>query len=298
MGIMQREEFIHTLLSAAAFLKNPLEALASQSLKDAYAAAKSYLAKKLGIGSAANRALDLALEKPDSLARQTLLHEESATAGLDGDPELSHLGEALLAHLPEGARPTRQSVRVAGNGNRVQVAGGDIITTSRQVRRNVIRPANGHLTVDQRKQLVALIAQVADRLAGEDGHPRFGAVHAMLQQRFGVLSYLLLPTEQFGEAVSFLQRQRAIHRSRLWRRNPAVYRLDFLRIIHAHRVTLGWLKPQMYAFATEKLGLKKPLTSLLALGPIQLKTLAELMRHASQKSSPVSGSDAAGAAKQ
>jgi len=295
---MQREEFIHTLLSAAAFLKNPLEALASQSLKDAYAAAKSYLAKKLSGRSAANRALDLALKKPDSLTRQTLLHEESATAGLEDDPELSRLGEALLAHLPEDARQPRQSVRVTGDRNRVQVAGGDIVTTSRHVRRNVIRPGDGHLTVEQRNQLVALIAQVADRMAGEDGHPRFGAVHAMLQQRFGVLSYLLLPTEQFGEAVSFLQRQRAIHRSRLWRRNPVAYRLDFLRMIHARRVALGWLKPQMYAFATEKLGLKNPLTSLLALGPIQLKTLAELMRHASQKSSPVHGSDAADAAKQ
>jgi hypothetical protein len=179
----------------------------------------------------------------------------------------------------------------------VQVAGGDIVTTTRQVRRNVITPGEGHLGAEQRKQLVALIAEVAARYSGEDGRPRFGAVHAMLQQRFSVVSYLMIPADKFGEAVSFLQRQRAIHRSRLRRRNPAAYRLDFLRTIHARRLALGWLKPQVYAFATEKLGLKNPLTSLLALGPVQLKTLAELMRHASQKSALAPSPDAAGAAK-
>ena len=90
-------------------------------------------------------------------------------------------------------------------------------------------------------------------------------------------AYLLIPSEKFGEAVSFLQRQRAIHRCRLRRRNPAAYQLDFFRLIHTRRLALDWLKPQVYAFATEKLGLKNPLTSLLALGPVQLKSLAELM---------------------
>jgi hypothetical protein len=281
MGIMQREEFIHTLLSAAAFLKDSLEALASQSLKDAYAAAKSYLAKKLGIGSSANRALDLAVEKPESETRKSLLAEESA--GLEMDPEFCRLGETLAAMLPANMNRVRQNVRVTGRGNRVQVAGGDIITTTRQVHRNVLTPGNGHLDAGQRKKLVALIAEVADRFAGEDGRPRFGAVHAMLQQHFGVVSYLMIPADKFGEAVGFLQRQRALHRSRLWRRNPAAYRMDFLRMIHARRLALGWLKPQVYAFATEKLGLKNSLTSLLTLGPVQLKMLAELMRHESRK---------------
>lgn len=295
MGIMQREEFIHTLLSAAAFLKTPLEALASQSLKDAYAAAKTYLAGKLGVGSCANQALDLALEKPESEIRKSLLVEESA--GLEMDSELTRLGETLAALLPANGNKVRQSVRVCGRSNHVQVAGGDIVTTTRQVRRNILTPGDGHLAVGQRKELVALIAQVADRFAGEDGRPRFGAVHAMLQQRFAVVSYLMIPAEKFGEAINFLQRQRAIHRSRLRRRNPAAYRLDFLRTIHARRLALGWLKTQVYAFATEKLGLKNPLTSLLTLGPVQLKTLAELMRHASQKPASAPSPDAAGAAK-
>lgn len=273
---MPREEFIRILLAAAAFLKAPLELVAAHSLKDIYQAAKTYLSGKLGLGSSANHALDMALEKPESEARQTLLHEEAA--GLEMDSELARLGETLKALLPAGAGPIRQNVRVTGRGNQVQVAGGDIVTTTRQVRRNILTPGEGHLSADQRRQLVRLIAEVADRFAGEDGRPRFGAVHAMLQQRFGVVSYLVIPTGKFAEAVSFLQRQRAIHRSRLRGRNPTAYRLDFLRAIHARRLALGWLKPQLYAFATEKLALKHPLTSLTMLGPNQLKTLSESMR--------------------
>lgn len=293
---MQREEFIHTLLSAAACLKTPLEALASQSLKDAYAAAKSYLGKKLGVGSPAQQALDLALEKPESETRKSLLHEETVSAGWEMDAELRRLGTQLGSLLPTTATKQRQTVRVTGRGNQVQVAGGDIITTNRMVRRAAVTPDASHLTADQRRRLVALIADVADRLAGEDGGPHFGAVHAMIQQRFGVVSYLLIPTGKFAEAEHFLLRQRAIHRSRLRRRNPNAYRLDFLRAIHAHRLSLGWIKPQVYAFAHEKLGLKNPLTSLLSLGSNQLKSLARLMRHESQKLSEVAESDVSGEA--
>ncbi|WP_172830206.1 hypothetical protein [Opitutus sp. GAS368] len=81
----------------------------------------------------------------------------------------------------------------------------------------------------------------------------------------------------------FLRRQRAIHRSRLRGRNPVAYRADYLRVIHAHRITLGWVEPKLYSFAEKELALKKPLTSLLALGPLQLKALAGLVRREAAK---------------
>jgi hypothetical protein len=267
---MQREEFIRVLFSAAAFLKAPLESVVGQSLKDAYAITKAYLVRKLGRGSPAQHALDRALEKPETAP-------PDAATGLEMDGELRRLGDTLAALLSAAAREARQSVRVTGQGNHVQVAGGDIVTIARLVRRTVLTPGEGHLSPTQRRQLVVLIGEVADRFAGEDGRPRFGAVHAMLQQRFGVISYLMIPTARFAEAVSFLKRQRAINRSRLRRRNLAVYRADYLRIIHARRITLGWLKPQLYGFAEKELELKKPLTSLLSLGPLQLRLLTGLM---------------------
>ena len=36
---------------------------------------------------------------------------------------------------------------------------------------------------------------------------------------------------------------------------------------------LGWQKPDVYAFAQQKLNLKKPIESLTQLGPNQLKSL-------------------------
>jgi len=291
---MQRDTFITALLSAAAYLKQPFEAVATQSLKDAYHAAKSWLGRKLDDGSDGAKALDLALEKPDSAVRKALLVEATADAGLEQDDEMRRLGQALVALLPA---PRQQKICVSGWGNHVQVAGRDLVTTTRNVHRAIITPGEGHLTLEQRRKILVLIAQVADRLAGEDGRPRFGAVHAMLHRRFGVASYLTIPTERFAEVVSFLQRQRAIYRVRLRRRNPVAYGLDFLRAIHARRLALGWLNPQVYAFATEKLSLRRPILSLTALGPLQLNRLAELMRREVTKRAAIDHSRPADAAK-
>ena len=96
----------------------------------------------------------------------------------------------------------------------------------------------------------------------------------MLQRRYNVASYLLLPREKFAEALAFLKHQRAIHRSRLIRRNPVAYRNDFFRAIFAGARELGWDGEQVYRFATEKLELKTAVASLKALGPVQLNTLA------------------------
>lgn len=275
---MQTETIITTLLSAAAFLKAPVQEVATQAIKDLFGTLAYYLKRKFGEHSQAAKALELAIEKPTSDARKAVLVEECATAGLEADVDLRQLVEQLAALLPKSTMRTQQSVHVSGQRHRVQVAGGDIITAERHVHRNAITPGEAHITAEQRTKLTALIAQVADRLAGEDGTPRFGAVHAMLQRRFSIASYLLLPAEKFEDAISFLLQQRAILRSRLRRRNPVAYERDFLRAIHARRVELGWIKPQLYAFAVEKLGLKKPLTALTQLGPVQLKTLAALMR--------------------
>ena len=100
----------------------------------------------------------------------------------------------------------------------------------------------------------------------------------MLQRRFNVASYLLLPHEKFAEALAFLKQQRAIHRSRLQRRNPAAYRNDFFRAIFAGGRELGWGGEQVYQFATAHLGLKRPVGSLKELGARQLKSVAEAMQ--------------------
>jgi hypothetical protein len=275
---MQTEAIITNLLDAARFLNQPIRDVAGQTVKDAYEAAKSCLRKILGIDSDGAKALNLATERPESVARREVLVEEADSAGVARDADLRQLIEELAALLPESAGVFRQQVRVEGRGNQVQVAGRDIVTTERLVHRNAITPDARHITPEEKRQLGSVISELAYRLAGPAGRPRYSAVHAMLQRRFGVSSYLLITRERFDDALAFLKQQRAIHRSRLRRRNPAAYRNDYLRLINARCCELGWDKPRLHQFASEKLGLSRPVNSLTGLGPNQLKSLVDLLR--------------------
>ena len=278
MGKMQTEAIINTLLTAAAFLKKPFQDAASLSLKDAYETAKNYLRNKFGDGTEAANALELATAKPESLIRKALLTEECTPADLANDTQVARLIERLAALLPACSGEVWQSVHVGGRANKVQVAGRDIIHTDRHVQRNAITPDDRHISAAQRRKINALSGDLAARLADEDELPNFAAVHRMLQRRYNVASYLLILREKYEDALGYLRQQCAIQRSHLRRRNPIAYQNDFFRSIHARRERLGWDKSQLHQFAFEKLRLKKPITSLKELGPIQLKSLAEYMQ--------------------
>lgn len=274
---MTTDEIVATLLRAASIIKKPLEEVASQGVKDLYAAAKAKLREKFGGNRDAADALEKATEKPESPARKAVLAEEMQETKWTDDLELMHLFQHLAKSLPTD--PTiRQDVRVRGRGNRVQVAAGNIINTEKHVQKNAITPDERHLSGEQKNQLQPLIQELATRLAGEDGEPNYGKVHLMLQRQFNKTSYLLIDRGDFEAACAFLKEQRAIYRSRLRRRNPVAYQNDFYRGIWSRAGELGWDKPQVYAFAAEKLALKKSISSLRKLGPIQLKALAEAMQ--------------------
>lgn len=278
---MPIETIITTLLAAAAFLKNPIQDVACQSLKDAYDTVRCYLRRKLGEQSDAAKALEQAMEKPESEARKAVFVEEAKLAGLEADVELTRVTEQMLAQLETlSPKAVRQHAHVSGHGNNVQMAGRDlVITTEKHVQRNLITPDDRHLTTNQRDTLRDVIAEVADRLANGSGDPNFAAVHRMLQRRYRVPSYLLIPRDRFDDALKFLKQQRAIHRSKLRHRNPAAYERDFFRAIYTGVGKLGWDRSQILVFAAAKLALKKPLTSLKELSSSQLKSLADAMRH-------------------
>ena len=271
---MHPETIFSTLLSAASFLKHAAQDVARQSIHDAYEAAKTYLRKKLGPHADAVRALDLATAKPESLLRKALLAEESAAADLGRDAELVRLIETLAALLPSSTSPVRQSVRITGDGNTVQVAGRDMIHTAKLIRRNAITPDERHLTTEQREHVRQLIGDLAERLDGNSDTANFGAVYRMLQRRFQVASYLLIPSSRYDEALAFLRQQRAINRPRLRARKPVAFQNDLYRAIFAGARELRWSGEHVYRFATEKLSLKNETTSLKELSALQLKNLA------------------------
>jgi hypothetical protein len=278
MVIMQTEFIFSTLLAGAAFLKHATQGVADLAALDAYEAAKSYLRRKLGSNPDAAHALELATAKPDSLIRKAFLIEESTSTGLDQDPALGALIENLAALLPPSSDTMRPEVHVTGHRNVVQVAGRDLIRTEKLIHRNTITPDESHFTTEQRERIRRLISELADRLAGDDGKANFSAVHRMLQRRFQVASYLLIPRSRYEEALGFLRQHRAINRSRLRRRNPIAYQNDLYRTIFAGARELGWTGEQVYRYATEKLELSTAVGSFKALGCVQLKTLAELVQ--------------------
>jgi hypothetical protein len=273
---MQTDTLITTLLSAAAFLKEPIRAIASQSLRDVYEATKYYLRRKFGTPSRGATALELATDKPSAAGAHAMLAEETVSAGLHQDPELVRLIEMLGRLLAAVGGTVVGDVRVQGDGNRVQVAG-SIVNTERHVTRAAITPDERHVAPDEAAELRRLIAAVADRLARDDGAPNFAAVHRQLQRRFKVASYLLIPRRQFAEAVAFLKQRRGLHRRRLRRRNPAAYEADLFRAIHAKCRELGWHRERLCAFAAEHLPLHHPVNSVRELGPNQLRALLTLL---------------------
>lgn len=280
MGIMQTESIVAAVLAAASWLKEPAHTVASQGLRDLYDALKYYLKRKFAGNGSATAALDSALEKPSSPGRRTVLLEEAEPFGLDLDPEVVRLAEKIIALLPRGPAPMSSHWKVEGNGNEVKFAGRDLIVTERHLQRNAITPDDRHLAREQRSQLLPAIHELAERLAGPDGEPNLAAVHRMLQHRFDVPSYLLIPRERYQEALAFLRQQRAIHRRVLRRRNPPAFARDRFRAIFSRAAELGWRRQQVYDFARERLNLKRPVTSLKQLGPTQLEELSALMRQA------------------
>lgn len=279
MGIMQLETLIGALLAAAAFLKRPVQDAATQSIKELFDAVHARLRAKFGENSDGAKFLDLAIQKPESGLRKAVLAEESIAAGVAGDEELGRLVRKLAALLPEDVGVVPQHVSVVGRSNKVQVAAGDIVTTERHVRRAAITPDERHLSVMQRDRIREVAAELGQRLTG-GAAGGIAAVHRMLQRRFDVVSYLLIPRTRYEEALSFLRQQRAIHRSRLRRGDPVAYRNDLIRAIFAGARELGWNRDRVHAFAEDKLALKDPLGSLKDLGPVQLTTLTDAVQRA------------------
>lgn len=292
---MTTEAIVTALLRAASVLKKPIEDATALGIKDLYAAAKARLLGKLGGNPDASDAVEKATEKPDSTARKAVLVEEIQGTKLEDDLELMHLLQHLAKLLPPTEPTIRQDVRVKGRGHRVQVAAGNIINTETTVRKNVITPDERHLSGEQKERLQPLINELATRLAGEDGKPNYKKVHAMLQRHFDVTSYLLIERGDFDHAAAFLREQRAINRSRLRSRNPVAYKNDFFRGIWSRARELGWDKPQVYEFALTRLSLRKAISSLKELGPIQLKALAEAMQRETRKRRSADPTDGASA---
>ena len=102
---------------------------AKSLIPDAYNALKAAIQKKVGADSDAAEALKSVEKKPESKARQAVLAEEIANAGLDKDADLLALAQKLAEALKDAGGNTfnaiagKNSAIVQGHDNVVATGG-------------------------------------------------------------------------------------------------------------------------------------------------------------------------------
>jgi hypothetical protein len=98
--------------------------VATQVVKDAYAGLKSLVVGKFGGQGDVKTAVEQVEKKPDSPARQSVLKEELASAGVAQDADVLRQAQALLELLKQSGHDTATySAQVIGDGAIAQGAG-------------------------------------------------------------------------------------------------------------------------------------------------------------------------------
>ena len=166
-------------------------------------------------------------------------------------------------------------MRVIGNGN--LTAGRDLNYLPRIIRKNVLVPGPHCIAEDQAHRIQQVVRELAERDMQPDGKPPYGKWYGRLNRRFRVASYRMIPAEKGEEAIAWLQRQRAILKPRLRRRDNPGWRKDNYRGIFARAKQLGLSKDDLHRIATERLGMDKPVTSLKELGERNLEKLYNII---------------------
>jgi hypothetical protein len=195
-------------------LKKPVQDAAGHSIKELFDTICDFLKRKFGENSEGALALGLAVEKPESAMRWATLAEAIAEARLDRDRAFLRLLEHLALMLTAESNSVKNRVNVSGQQNKVLVAGRDVVHTERIVHRSEVTPDERHITDEQKSRIRGLVGELASRMGTAEGKPNFAAGHRMLQRKFAVDSYALIPRERFDEAERFLKQRCLVQRHR------------------------------------------------------------------------------------
>src|SRR5262249_4977156 len=98
-----------------------------------------------------------------------------------------------------------------------------------------------------------------------------------LYDAFGITSYLLVPADQFGNAVAWIQQQSALLRRKLRRSNNPRWRNSLYSAIWARAKEVGLSHEAVHEFAGSVLGMNPPPASLSDLGERQLKRFHDVL---------------------
>lgn len=191
----------------------------------------------------------------------------------------------LLTREPLHTDPSPSQVQtVTGDDNIVaQATEGDIHINQKKVVRPKLVRELGDISETTAHEIQDLIRQLGqtDELAGKP--VAYAEWQARLKNRFKVASYRKLTVEQGEDAVQWLKQQVGRKLPSLRRANNGEWRQRHYQAIWAMTRELGWEKPAVYKFATDKLALKKPIASLTELGEQKLESLRNKLRYLTRR---------------
>jgi hypothetical protein len=165
---------------------------------------------------------------------------------------------------------------------------GDIVMGNKTVGRPRVNftPGPQHISPETARKLCALVREVVERLTVSGGNVQraFQRVWGDFNSHFGLTTYKELPREKADEGVAYLRQWRASRNSRLRFADPEKFRTAQLRGIWPRSKSLGFRDLDLYAFASRKLELPRPITSLNDLGNQQLARLNRFLLYEERKS--------------
>lgn len=205
-----------------------------------------------------------------------------------------HTPDEGFRSVVEGLRPLLQNPQdVPSRGAR---------PTSRPKSKEKFVPDERHVTEEQRAVLKKACEEIVDRLTAryakgpEEVAKRakgrsFGIVWTQFNEEFGTTEHGLssLPRELFDHAKQWLLRYRASKDKNYKRTDPQKYHDTLTTTIYTLSGVLGWSKPELYAFASRKVGYERPIESLNDLGNSQLETVKQRIRYEHTKRKAKSG---------
>jgi hypothetical protein len=172
-----------------------------------------------------------------------------------------------------------QVQNVNGNGN--IVAGGDININRKVINKTSISidPGGKHIANETARKIQELVKEYIDinAAAGKSAERAAQKIWKTLKNEFNVTSYKEIKIEDSENVIAWLYAQLAMQRPKVRRSNPEVWRQSFYKPIYARAGELGMNKEQVYAFAKERIPLKKSIRSLKDLSQKELERLHNIM---------------------
>ncbi|MDQ6482508.1 RNA-binding domain-containing protein [Dyadobacter sp. LHD-138] len=203
--------------------------------------------------------------------------------------KLSDIAAMYKAHDKLSAS-TSPRIKQHARGKNIQQIGqnfGKIITTKKiQHVTEVVYDKDAHITDQQAKLIKDKVDEIVEiyESAGKfkDSATKgkfYATTWSGIKNRFSVTKYTLLQKHQFDECMQWLQSQIAAkHRPVLRKHNNPVWKRDMYASIYAKsRNDWNMDKDDLYEFASSRLKLKNPISSLKDLSDVNLKKLYGLL---------------------